>query len=190
MPIPRKSVLSRTLACAAAFPLSMALVSCADDADNSANPSEPQFSDAVAQSSSSSSSSSSATSSAEPTTATTSDAPATSPAQTHAQQPTPQEVTVTTTAKQSKGDCSPASFAPIVPQMDDIVVIDCDGSWAHFGKDQTDWTVWARFVDGAWTNIEPIGVAKSGMTEPCYDVDKWINQGAPSFVSDNMRRCN
>lgn len=190
MPIPRKSVLSRTLACAAAFPLSMALVSCADDADNSANPSEPQFSDAVAQSSSSSSSSSSATSSAEPTTATTTDAPATSPAQTQAQQPTPQEVTVTTTAKQAKGDCSPASFAPLAPDMSNIVVLDCDGTWAHFGQNQTDWLVWAHFVDGAWTVIRPIGQATSGMSEPCYDVDKWLNQGAPQFVADDMRRCN
>lgn len=184
MPIPLKSPFSRTLACAAAFPLCMALVSCADDADTSAHPSEPQFSDAVAQSSSS------PASSAEDTTATTTDAPATSPKETQAEQPTPKEVTVTTTAKQTKGDCSPASFAPIVPKMDNIVVIDCDGSWAHFGKDQTDWTVWARFSDGEWTNIEPIGVAHSGMSEPCYDVDEWIKQGAPSFVSDNMRRCD
>lgn len=171
MPIPLKSPLSRTLACAAAFPLCMALVSCADDADTSADPSEPQFSDAVAQSSSSSE---------EQTAATTTNSPATPPVETPAQQP----------ATQAKGDCSPASFAPLAPDMTNIVVLDCDGAWAHFGQDQTDWLVWARFSDGEWTTIRPIGEATSGMSEPCYDVDKWINQGAPSFVADDMRRCN
>lgn len=188
MPVPRKSVLSRTLTYAAAFPLSMALVSCADDADNSADPSEPQFSDAVAQSSSSSS-----TTSSTEQTATTTDSPTTSPVETvetTAQPPAPQETTVTTTTTQAKGDCSPSTFSSLEPDMGKIVVSDCDGEWAHFGKDSTDWTAWARFNDGAWTTIEPIGVANSGLTAPCYDVDKWIDQGAPSFVADNMRRCD
>ncbi|MER0079907.1 hypothetical protein ABRP87_08145 [Corynebacterium sp. KPL2830] len=185
MPIPLKSPFSRTLACAAAFPLCMALVSCADDADNSVDSSEPQFSDAVAQSSSSSS----PTSSTEQT-ATTTDSPTTSPAETTAQPPAPQETTVTTTTTQAKGDCSPSAFSSLEPDMGNILVSDCDGEWAHFGKDSTDWTAWARFNDGAWTTIEPIGVANSGLTAPCYDVDKWIDQGAPSFVADNMRRCD
>ncbi|MDK8659474.1 hypothetical protein [Corynebacterium sp. MSK204] len=185
MPNSLKLSHSRALACAAAFPLCMALVSCADDADNSVDSSEPQFSDAVAQSSSSSS----PTSSTEQT-ATTTDSPTTSPAETTAQPPAPQETTVTTTTTQAKGDCSPSAFSSLEPDMGNILVSDCDGEWAHFGKDSTDWTAWARFNDGAWTTIEPIGVANSGLTAPCYDVDKWIDQGAPSFVADNMRRCD
>ena len=185
---PLKLSHSRALACVAAFPLCMALVSCTDDDDNSGDSSEPQFSDAVAQSSSSSS-----TTSSTEQTATTTDSPTTSPVETvetTAQPPAPQETTVTTTTTQAKGDCSPSTFSSLEPDMGKIVVSDCDGEWAHFGKDSTDWTAWARFSDGAWTTIEPIGETNSGLTAPCYDVDKWINQGAPSFVADNMRRCD
>lgn len=188
MPNSLKLSHSRALTCVAAFPLCMALVSCADDADNSVDSSEPQFSDAVAQSSSSSS-----TTSSTERTATTTDSPTTSPVETvetTAQPPAPQETTVTTTTTQAKGDCSPSTFSSLEPDMGKIVVSDCDGEWAHFGKDSTDWTAWARFSDGAWTTIEPIGETNSGLTAPCYDVDKWINQGAPSFVADNMRRCD
>ncbi|MBK4161653.1 hypothetical protein GWP26_04390 [Corynebacterium macginleyi] len=187
MPSPLKHSHSRTLACAAAFPLCMTLVSCTDNANSSVDSSEPRTSDAVAQSSSSSSSSLS--SSTEHTTTTT-DSPTTSPAETSAQPPVPQETAVAPITPQTKGDCSPSAFSPLEPNMGNIRVADCDGEWAHFGKANTDWSAWARFNNGAWTSIEPIGVTNSGLTAPCYDVDEWVNQGAPSFVADDMRRCD
>ena len=74
--------------------------------------------------------------------------------------------------------------------MTNIRVSDCDGQWAHFGKDSTDWTAWARYEGGQWVAIAPIGQATSGMTAPCYDVDRWAAEGAPAFLTENMRRCD
>ena len=74
--------------------------------------------------------------------------------------------------------------------MTNIRVSNCDGQWAHFGKDSTDWTAWARYEGGQWVAIESIGTATSGMAAPCYDVDKWAAEGAPAFVTEKMRRCD
>ena len=93
-------------------------------------------------------------------------------------------------ADTGQGDCSPEALQPAAPSMTNIRVSDCDGQWAHFGKDSTDWTAWARYDNGQWVAIEPIGEATSGMTAPCYDVDKWAAEGAPAFLTENMRRCD
>ena len=152
---------SRYLAAAAIAPLCFSLVACSNDADTSA---EPEFSDATAASSSATETSSEEA---------TSD-PATS------------EAADTTT---ETAEAEPTSAAA-APSMTNIRVNNCDGQWAHFGKDSTDWTAWARYEGGQWVAIESIGETTSGLAAPCYDVDKWAAEGAPAFVTEKMRRCD
>lgn len=186
---------SRHLATAALVPLCFGLVACSNDADTSA---EPEFSDATALSSSAEETSSEETTSE----ATTSEAEDTSAAA----EPTSVEAAPSTAPTESdnggsedqaampadtgRGDCSPEALQPATPSMANIRVSDCDGQWAHFGKDSTDWTAWARYDNGQWVAIEPIGEATSGLAAPCYDVDKWAAEGAPAFLTENMRRCD
>lgn len=186
---------SRYLATAAFVPLCFGLVACSNDADTSA---EPEFSDATALSSSAEETSSeeatseATTSEAEETTAeaeptSVEAAPSTSPAEAGDKEGEDQAAAPADTGQ---GDCSPEALQPAAPSMTNIRVSDCDGQWAHFGKDSTDWTAWARYDNGQWVAIEPIGEATSGMTAPCYDVDKWAAEGAPAFLTENMRRCD
>ena len=189
---------SRYLAAAAIAPLCFSLVACSNDADTSA---EPEFSDATAASSSAEETSSEettrgpASSEAEETATETAEAEPTSAAAAPAEETADSgnaesEAPAAGPADTGRGDCSPEALQPTAPSMTNIRVSDCDGQWAHFGKDSTDWTAWARYDNGQWVAIEPIGEATSGMTAPCYDVDKWAAEGAPAFLTENMRRCD
>lgn len=189
---------SRYLAAAAIAPLCFSLVACSNDADTSA---EPEFSDATAASSSATDTSSEettsepATSEAEGTATETAAAEPTSAAAAPAENTaesghTESEAPAAAPADTGRGDCSPEALQPAAPTMTNIRVSNCDGQWAHFGKDSTDWTAWARYDNGQWVAIAPIGQATSGMTAPCYDVDKWTAEGAPAFVTEEMRRCD
>ena len=170
---------SRYLAAAAIAPLCFSLVACSNGADTSA---EPEFSDATAASSSAEETSSEETTS-EPATSEAAD----TVTETAAAEPTSAEEDPADTGR---GDCSPEALQPAAPTMTNIRVNNCDGQWAHFGKDSTDWTAWARYEGGQWVAIESIGEATSGMAAPCYDVDKWAAEGAPAFVTEKMRRCD
>ncbi|MDV2436158.1 hypothetical protein [Corynebacterium tuberculostearicum] len=189
---------SRYLAAAAIAPLCISLVACSNDADTSA---EPEFSDATAASSSAEETSSEettsepATSEAEDTATETAEAEPTSaeaaPAEDTAESGNEEgEASAAIPAETGRGDCSPEALQPAAPTMTNIRVNNCDGQWAHFGKDSTDWTAWARYEGGQWVAIESIGTATSGMAAPCYDVDKWAAEGAPAFVTEKMRRCD
>ena len=189
---------SRYLAAAAIAPLCISLVACSNDADTSA---EPEFSDATAASSSATETSSEettsepATSEAADTATETAEAEPTSaaaaPAEDTAESANEEsEAPAAVPADTGRGDCSPEALQPAAPTMTNIRVSNCDGQWAHFGKDSTDWTAWARYEGGQWVAIESIGEATSGMAAPCYDVDKWAAEGAPAFVTEEMRRCD
>ncbi len=153
---------SRYLATAAFVPLCFGLVACSNDADTSA---EPEFSDATALSSSAEETSSEeapsetttsaaaeTTAEAEPTSVEA--APSSSPAEAGDKEGEDQAAAPADTGQ---GDCSPEALQPAAPSMTNIRVSDCDGQWAHFGKDSTDWTAWARYDNGQWVAIEPIG---------------------------------
>ena len=189
---------SRYLAAAAIAPLCISLVACSNDADTSA---EPEFSDATAASSSAEETSSEETTS-EPATSEAADtATETAAAEPTSAEAAPAEDTAESGNAESeapaavpadtgRGDCSPEALQPAAPTMTNIRVNNCDGQWAHFAKDSTDWTAWARYEGGQWVAIESIGEATSGMAAPCYDVDKWAAEGAPAFVTEKMRRCD
>ncbi len=190
---------SRYLAAAAIAPLCFSLVACSNDADTSA---EPEFSDATAASSSATETSSEETTS-EPATSEAADT-ATEAAEVEptSAEAAPAEDTAVSANEESeapaaapaadtgRGDCSPEALQPAAPTMTNIRVSNCDGQWAHFGKDSTDWTAWARYEGGQWVAIESIGTTTSGLAVSCYDVDKWAAAGAPAFVTENMRRCD
>ncbi|MGV0428999.1 hypothetical protein ACUY22_01810 [Corynebacterium tuberculostearicum] len=184
---------SRYLAAAAIAPLCFSLVACSNDADTSA---EPEFSDATAASSSAEETTSEpATSEAEGTTTETAEAEPTSaeaaPAEETAESGNAEsEAPAAVPADTGRGDCSPEALQPAAPTMTNIRVSNCDGQWAHFGKDSTDWTAWARYEGGQWVAIESIGTTTSGLAVSCYDVDRWAAEGAPAFVTENMRRCD
>ena len=189
---------SRYLAAAAIAPLCISLVACSNDADTSA---EPEFSDATAASSSATETSSEETTS-EPATSEAADtATETAEAEPTSAEAAPAEDTAVSANEESeapaavpadtgRGDCSPEALQPAAPSMTNIRVSNCDGQWAHFGKDSTDWTVWARYEGGQWVAIESIGTTTSGLAVSCYDVDKWAAEGAPAFVTEEMRRCD
>lgn len=152
---------SRYLATAAFVPLCFGLVACSNDADTSA---EPEFSDATALSSSAEETSSEeapsetttsaaaeTTAEAEPTSVEA--APSTSPAEAGDKEGEDQAAAPADTGR---GDCSPEALQPAAPSMTNIRVSDCDGQWAHFGKDSTDWTVWARYDNGQWVALSPL----------------------------------
>ena len=184
---------SRYLAAAAIAPLCFSLVACSNDADTSA---EPEFSDATAASSSAEETTSEpATSEAADTVTETAAAEPTSaeaaPAEETAESGNAEsEAPAAVPADTGRGDCSPEALQPAAPTMTNIRVNNCDGQWAHFGKDSTDWTAWARYEGGQWVAIESIGTTTSGLAVPCYDVDKWAAEGAPAFVTEKMRRCD
>ena len=191
---------SRVLTAAAIAPLCFSLIACSDDAETSG---EPEFSEAAAAAVSSSTeetyseeitseseaseteSDSDETTESEPT--NKEDSSTEAPAESGEEK---SEDNAAASADSGRGDCSPEALQPAAPSMTNIRVNDCDGQWAHFGKDSTDWTVWARYEDGQWVAIESIGEATSGLTAPCYDVDKWAAEGAPAFLTENMRRCD
>ena len=190
---------SRYLAAAVIAPLCFSLVACSNDADTSA---EPEFSDATAASSSATETSSEETTS-EPATSEAADSPTeTAEAEPTSAEAAPAEDTAVSANEESeapaaapaadtgRGDCSPEALQPAAPTMTNIRVNNCDGQWAHFGKDSTDWTAWARYEGGQWVAIESIGTTTSGLAVSCYDVDKWAAAGAPAFVTENMRRCD
>ncbi|MBK3428327.1 hypothetical protein [Corynebacterium tuberculostearicum] len=184
---------SRYLAAAAIAPLCFSLVACSNDADTSA---EPEFSDATAASSSAEETTSEpATSEAADTVTETAAAEPTSaeaaPAEETAESGNAEsEAPAAVPADTGRGDCSPEALQPAAPTMTNIRVSNCDGQWAHFGKDSTDWTAWARYEGGQWVAIESIGTTTSGLAVSCYDVDRWAAEGAPAFVTENMRRCD
>lgn len=184
---------SRYLAAAAIAPLCISLVACSNDADTSA---EPEFSDATAASSSAEETTSEpATSEAADTVTETAAAEPTSaeaaPAEETAESGNAEsEAPAAVPADTGRGDCSPEALQPAAPTMTNIRVSNCDGQWAHFGKDSTDWTAWARYEGGQWVAIESIGTTTSGLAVSCYDVDRWAAEGAPAFVTENMRRCD
>ena len=184
---------SRYLAAAAIAPLCFSLVACSNDADTSA---EPEFSDATAASSSAEETTSEpATSEAADTVTETAAAEPTSaeaaPAEETAESGNAEsEAPAAVPADTGRGDCSPEALQPAAPTMTNIRVSNCDGQWAHFGKDSTDWTAWARYEGGQWVAIESIGTTTSGLAVSCYDVDRWAAEGAPAFVTEKMRRCD
>lgn len=174
---------SRYLAAAAIAPLCFSLVSCSNDVDTSA---EPEFSDATAVSSSATETSSEETTS-DPATSEAADTTTENTAESANEE---SEAPAAAPADTGRGDCSPEALQSAAPTMTNIRVNNCDGQWAHFGKDSTDWTVWARYEGGQWVAIESIGETTSGLAAPCYDVDKWAAEGAPAFVTEKMRRCD
>lgn len=189
---------SRYLAAAVIAPLFFSLVACSNDADTSA---EPEFSDATAASSSATETSSEETTSEPATSAAANTATETAEAEPTSAEAAPAEDTAESANEESeapaavpadtgRGDCSPEALQPAAPTMTNIRVNNCDGQWAHFGKDSTDWTAWARYEGGQWVAIESIGTTTSGLAVSCYDVDKWAAEGAPAFVTENMRRCD
>jgi hypothetical protein len=91
----------------------------------------------------------------------------------------------------AKAECSPEEFAKSgnVPAHS-IAVEYCDGRWALIGQAQTSNFAWLRAIDGQWDVIESIGTAGDAMPLPCYDVDKYLAEGAPKYVKDNMQRCD
>lgn len=190
---------SRYLAAAAIAPLCFSLVACSNDADTSA---EPEFSDATAASSSAAETSSEETTSGPATSEAADTATETAAAEPTSAEAAPAEDTAVSANEESeapaaapaadtgRGDCSPEALQPAAPTMTNIRVNNCDGQWAHFGKDSTDWTAWARYEGGQWVAIESIGTTTSGLSVPCYDVDKWAAEGAPAFVTEKMRRCD
>ena len=184
---------SRYLAAAAIAPLCFSLVACSNDADTSA---EPEFSDATAASSSAEETTSEpATSEAADTVTETAAAEPTSaeaaPAEETAESGNAEsEAPAAVPADTGRGDCSPEALQSAAPTMTNIRVSNCDGQWAHFGKDSTDWTAWARYEGGQWVAIESIGTTTSGLAVSCYDVDRWAAEGAPAFVTEKMRRCD
>ncbi|MDN6552515.1 MAG: hypothetical protein L0L28_07075 [Corynebacterium flavescens] len=111
-------------------------------------------------------------------------------------------VTVTVTAEQtspaavlpsgvvpSVGDCSAAALQHLNPDMTSLNVMACDGQWAHYGQNATDWTQWARFSQGQWQRIPSIGTTQTGMAQPCYDVAGLSQQGRPGFMAATMPSC-
>ena len=137
---------SRYLAAAAIAPLCFSLVACSNDADTSA---EPEFSDATAANSSAEETSPEETTS-EPATSEAADtATETAAAEPTSAEAAPAEDTAESGNAESKtpaavpadtgrGDCSPEALQPAAPTMTNIRVNNCDGQWAHFGKDSTD----------------------------------------------------
>ena len=191
---------SHVLTAAAIAPLCFSLISCSDDEETSG---EPEFSEAAAAAVSSSTEE---TSSEEITSESEASETESDAGENKESEPTNKEDSSTeapaesgeeksednaaASADSGRGDCSPEALQPAAPSMTNIRVNDCDGQWAHFGKDSTDWTVWARYEDGQWVAIESIGETTSALAAPCYDVDKWAAEGAPAFLTENMRRCD
>ena len=191
---------SRVLTAAAIAPLCFSLIACSDDAETSGEPEFSEAAEAAVSSSTKETTSEEVTSESEASEAESDAGEATESEPTNKEDSSTEapaesgeeksKDNAAASAGSGRGDCSPEALQPAAPSMTNIRVNDCDGQWAHFGKDSTDWTVWARYEDGQWVAIEPIGEDTSGLTAPCYDVDKWAAEGAPAFLTENMRRCD
>ena len=116
-------------------------------------------------------------------------------------QPAPTTKTVTATVEseqpapdtpqtQSKGSCSVDALQQASPSMDNMTVIDCDGSWAYIAQRNTDWFTWAYWDGQKWKGEPHIGTTNSGMQGPCYDVEGMKARGLSDTMAADAQACD
>lgn len=125
--------------------------------------------------------------SATPTTTSTSTSTSTTaPAPSPAESTTEQVTQSAAPAVATEGSCEVEAFHDIASTEVDTVTY-CDGRSAKVGKYATDMVLYAHFVHGKWSIIEPDGQSFTGFS--CYDIAKLDSQGVPAVITDQMTPC-
>ncbi|QYH19424.1 hypothetical protein JKI95_10055 [Corynebacterium aquatimens] len=84
-------------------------------------------------------------------------------------------------AKAQRGSCEAQEFDSAVPGWPGplgTTVMYCDGQFAKVGAAQSDWVEHFRFVNGAWSRIQPDG-KKQPADYVCFNSYKLRDMGAP-----------
>lgn len=102
----------------------------------------------------------------------------------------PEQPAPDTPQAQSKGSCSVDALQQANTSMGDIVVIDCDGSWAYVGQRNTDRFTWAYWDGQKWKDEPSIGTTSTGMQGPCYDVEGMKARGLSDTMAANAQACD
>ncbi|ART22265.1 hypothetical protein CBE89_12815 [Corynebacterium striatum] len=115
-------------------------------------------------------------------------------------QPAPTTKTVTATVEaekpaadtpqaQSKGSCSVDNFKSERNTSNNLIVLDCDGTWAEVGVKQTDHIGWFYWDGQKWKGEPSIGTTSSGMQGPCYDVEGMKARGLSDTMAVHAQAC-
>lgn len=109
-----------------------------------------------------------------------------------------------TEAEEEPADNEPAEQAPAEKPEDRVevscsaveshlehsgrVLGECDGDWAYGYIPQSDDSVFYMLSGTHWVEIQPDGRTFTGFE--CYDVDAYVNDGVPEFITDEMLQCD
>lgn len=95
-----------------------------------------------------------------------------------------------TSQAQSKGSCSVDNFKSERNTSNNLIVLDCDGTWAEVGVKQTDHIGWFYWDGQKWQTEHSIGTTSSGMQGPCYDVEGMKARGLSDAMAADAQACD